>query len=99
MSWEVLKCHKPCWPRVQLPLLFRPQIIRTEHSTEVGGSEPWEIQDEGCVYRGAFRGSKAYSLRESGIMGNSHQRGEEEDLKGLFWCVVLSCGLGRLRKV
>ncbi|EDL27484.1 protein tyrosine phosphatase, receptor type, J, isoform CRA_a [Mus musculus] len=51
MSWEVLKCHKPCWPRVQLPLPFRPQIIRTEHSTEVGGSEPWEIQDEGCVYR------------------------------------------------
>lgn len=89
MSWEVRKCHKPCRPVVQLPVLYRPQIIRTEHSTEVGRSEPWVIQEEGCLCRGTFRGSRAYNLGESGIMGTSHQRDGRGGLKGS----ILVCGV------
>lgn len=53
------------------------------------------IQEEGCVCRGAFRGSKAYSLGDwdDGEL-TPEKWGGEEERKGLFWCVVLSCSFG-----
>lgn len=74
---------------MQLPLLYRPHIIKTEHSMETRRSEPWVIQEEGFVCRGALRGSKVYSLAYWDNGELTPERGEAEELKGS----ILVCGV------